>query len=118
MRPIPEPGAIGTDAANPGGWKAPSLYCSSALDEQPSAPTFPLDHGCFVIQSTMSKPSSPERTRNVYLPSENHRPRWLSQTTAYPCSRRLRRNGAKNPDVRFGSMRYGVRMSTVGNCCR
>src|SRR5579871_1715250 len=63
--PIPAPDAHGTAAANPGGWKALSLCCSSALDEQPSAPTFPLDQGCFVIQPIVSYPSSPERTRYV-----------------------------------------------------
>ncbi len=52
----------------PGYCAALSRCCSSALDEHPIAPTFPLDQGCDVIHLIVSKPSSAVRTRNVYVP--------------------------------------------------
>ena len=91
-----------------------SWCCSSALDEHPIAPTLPLDHGCDVIHLIVSKPSSAVRTRNVYVPSEKKRPRSYSHTTAYPCWRKLATNGPKKSPKWCTSIRYGIRIITVG----
>src|SRR5262249_20739452 len=71
MAPTPAPDVIGTQARSAGWPMAPSFSWFSAVEEQPSRPTMPLDHSCALTQSRVSCASAVVLVRMPKSPSDH-----------------------------------------------
>ncbi len=69
-RPTPAPKPWGFMAASAGWPSDATAICHSAVDEQPTSPTFPFDQVCSAIQVRASSPSVNGGPRMSQSPSE------------------------------------------------